>query len=628
MRTALVAVLAALVLTPASGSAPGAFAPVNITGVEPRDGTGPVFVERQVAPRAGGAETWRLNLDVILENALNGSSVSLGRVTIGYPRGGPAARTALVRQTIGPRKTFELHVPESRDHPFPVPPSVTLTLTFTGYDPKVVTYPLAEYRNAPPGASYLFPGRREDLPDGRYWTDGQNHVVGTDHRNVAHQRFAYDFGVRRWDGKKWTSLVGTRDTKNEDYLIFGVPLYAAASGTIVKCRRSFPDNTPKQKGPEGNGLWIRVAGSQEHYFYAHMKKDTIPTALCPKENEVISVAVSAGQFVGNVGNSGSSSAPHLHVEAYVVDSHGDSQGRPMHFRGLRVREVAEDWSGSPPCNDGSNEFARATRASVDRRMLVEPAWRSSNFEIARHGLPDTCFQDFLEAAAGAGYAPSWISGYEDGGKTKLNVVFRQSSSVTVSRFGLTKDGFQKEIEDAVAAGYRPTHVESYLRGGAPRYTFVARRSTPRGTYRVYHGATVREHDALTKELKAKGLTPTVVSVVAPGGRPSYTALWEKRSLGSWKLSSQIPRSGYQKWLEAEAKAGRRLVYVDAWMDGGKAMFSAVVSSKASAVYQARHELTSSGYQTEYQRWTGRKLHTQAVAAYATGSGIRFAALWR
>ncbi|HYI74813.1 MAG TPA: peptidoglycan DD-metalloendopeptidase family protein [Gaiellaceae bacterium] len=630
-RLALAAVPVSLVaLTAAASSAPsiGAVAPVNVIGMEPTATGGAFVVERQAAPNATGAETWRMSLDLMLENALNGSALMLQSVKISYASGGPSSKTVLIRQSIGARKTFELHVPEDRDHAFPIPASVTVELAFRGYEPKTLTRPLVEYRNAAPGGGYRFPGRREDLPDGWYWTDGQNHVRGTDHRNVAHQRFAYDFGVRRWDGKAWTNLVGTKSSENEDFLIFGLPLYAAASGTIVKCRRSFPENKPGTSGASGNGLWIQTRGSQELYFYAHMKRDTIPAKLCPKENDPISVPVEAGEYVGRVGNSGSSQGPHLHTEVYVVDANGDSQGRPMHFRGIRVRDVGEEWTGSPHCGDAPSGFATVSRAAVDRRMLVEPTWRPDNPEIARHGMSDLCFQDFFESAAASGYAPSWLSGFDAGGKTYLNVVFRRSSALSLTRFGLTRDGFQSEIEKAVAVGYRPTHVESYLRGGTPRYSFVAQRAAKRGTYRVYHGVTTAEHDRLTTELKAKGLVPTNVSVVAPGGRRDYTALWEERSIGKWTLRSAIPVSEYQKWLETEAAAGRKLVYVDAWVEGGKPMLSAIVSSKASATYQARHRLTGAEYQDEYERWYARKLRTQAVTAYSAGGQVRYAALWR
>lgn len=124
------------------------------------------------------------------------------------------------------------------------------------------------------------------------------------------------------------------------------------------------------------------------------------------------------------------------------------------------------------------------------------------------------------------------------------------------------------------------------------------------------------------------MVPVAVSVVSAGGGPRVTALWEKKSIGSWQLRNGIPASEYQGWLAAEVKAGRKLVYLDAWMSKGKAMLSAIVSSKAGPAYVARHDLTPAEYQQEYVTGTGKGLRTQAVTAYRVGNAVRYAALWR
>ena len=152
-----------------------------------------------------------------------------------------------------------------------------------GYEAYAVTQKLVEYVSPAPSTSYPFPARREDMPDGWYFTDGQNHVVGTDHRNTAHQRFAYDLSLRRWDGAKWTTKIEKpKGSANTDFLIYGLPLYAVADGTIVKCRRLGKDNVPGIEGSGGNGFWIQTKGTNEYIFYAHMKEGSISQSLYPE----------------------------------------------------------------------------------------------------------------------------------------------------------------------------------------------------------------------------------------------------------------------------------------------------------------------------------------------------------
>jgi len=358
-------------------------------------------------------------------------------VKIAYAAGGPSPKTvAIADGTIGAGARYELNVPEDRVHAFPVAGSVTVELSFTGYDTFPVAQPLAEYRNAAPGGSYRFPARRDDLPDGWYWTDTHNHVVGTDHRNTAHQRFAYDLSIRRWNGKEWTSLTEQaererakdpgRAKRNSDYLVFGTRLYAVADGTIVKCRRSYPENVPGVEGPKGNGLWIRTAGTSEYVF-----------------------------------------------EAYVVDGNGDSQGRPLHFRGIRVRKLE-----GGPCRAGSSDFAVVKAAALDTSMLVEPLYRPGFREIARHGLLDDCYQDLASGLYAAGYQPTWLDGYDVGGKTYLNVVYRGGLPQRPSFHGLTAAGYQTAFDRLLDDGFRPVLVESYLRGGRVRYASLSPRSRP------------------------------------------------------------------------------------------------------------------------------------------------------
>ena len=634
IHAALLAVVAAVVLAP-TAAASSAAAPVSVVGIEPKEGNA-VVVERVAAAGPGGAEHWRLNLDLILKNT-GSRSITLTQVEIAYAAGGPAPKTvAVANDAIEPGAKYELNVPEDRIHLFPVADSVTVELSFAGYDTFSIAQPLAEYRNAAPGGSYPFPGRREDLPDGWYWTDTHNHVVGTDHRNTAHQRFAYDLSIRRWNGEEWTSLTKqaereraedpNRPKQNSDYLVFGTKLYAVADGTIVKCRRDYPENVPGVKGPKGNGLWIRTQNTSEYVFYAHMKQNTIPEALCPEEGDDLSIPVEQGQYLGRAGNSGSSDGPHLHFETDVVDANGKSQGRPLHFHGIRVRKLA-GWSSGGPCRAGSSDFAVVKAAALDTSMLVEPLYRPGFREIARHGVLDDCYQDLASGLYAAGYQPTWLDGYDVGGKTYFNAVYRGGLPERPSFHGLTAAAYQTAFDQLTGDGYRPVLVESYLRGGHVRYALIAEKS-PGPRFVAWHGLSKGEHAAAYRHATKDGYAPVAISVVSVGGHLTYTALLEKRDLGEWDAETKLTPGKYQKFLEDNAKDGRHLVYVNAYVLDGSTRFVAIVSGKASPKYAARHGLDAKAYQTEWETWTGKGLSTQAVTGYAAGGSHRFAALWR
>jgi hypothetical protein len=610
--------------------------PIGIAAVEPALGRSSIAVERVAAPFEGGAETWLLNLDVLLGNKQTRSLV-LQRVVISYPGSGIETRTVPYSPR-DPEATFAglsstlFPVPETRLFPFPVAKTVSVSFAFEGYrDPIVVTRPLGEWRNRVAGNAYRFPFDREDLPPGTYVSDDNTHVVGSGHRGAQGQQFAYDYGVFRWTGSAWTSVIEgslpERRRRNSDFLIWGLAVRAMADGWVLRCEFSFPDQPPGVKVAGGGNSYRIVHANGEVALYAHLRAGSIPRRLCPKAGIDFApnqVKVRAGEIVGRVGNTGQSTNPHLHIHLGTTGKTGE-QGRPIHFKGIRVRDAGVDGTGSAPCSAANKPFALVTRAATGPWQLVDPLYRSGDGELAWHGLEDLCFQDVFDAAADSGYGLSWLTGFDIGGKTYLNAVSRKGAPQIV-RFGLTGAAYQSALESAVAAGFRPTHLESYLRGGQARYAFVAEKK-PRPAYRAYHGVPMSSHEDFVKQLAARGMAPVAVSVVSTGV-PRVTALWEARNIGAWQLRSAVPLSQYQAWLAGEAKAGRHLVYLDAWRFKGTPVFSAIVSSRASKVYVARHGLTGAEYQAEYEKWTGKGLRTQAVTAYRVGAAVRYAALWR
>lgn len=122
---------------------------------------------------------------------------------------------------------------------------------------------------------------------------------------------------------------------NEFSLIYGLPVVAMAAGEVVFAVNTDPENFPAgtrdpASGGGGNSVIINH-GKGELSFYAHMIPGSVQVAPGDK--------VVAGQQIGLVGNSGSSSGPHLHFHLMSFypnpipkDKHGP--GLPMYFNNL------------------------------------------------------------------------------------------------------------------------------------------------------------------------------------------------------------------------------------------------------------------------------------------------------
>lgn len=92
------------------------------------------------------------------------------------------------------------------------------------------------------------------------------------------------------------------------YEIFGEKLYSPCEGSVLRVRDSLPDNPPGKpdaEHPEGNYIVLKCADAE--IFMGHLMQGSIEVA----QGEVVTV----GQPIAQIGNSGNTLEPHLHIEA-------------------------------------------------------------------------------------------------------------------------------------------------------------------------------------------------------------------------------------------------------------------------------------------------------------------------
>ena len=111
---------------------------------------------------------------------------------------------------------------------------------------------------------------------------------------------------------------------------FGAPVLAAAAGKVVEMSDDQDEQIP---GPAvgvtaanaaGNHI-IQDIGNGRFILYAHFRRGSIPAAI------KVGTLLTAGQQIGEVGNSGSSTAPHLHFQVMDRPSTLNAIGLPFVF---------------------------------------------------------------------------------------------------------------------------------------------------------------------------------------------------------------------------------------------------------------------------------------------------------
>ena len=507
-----------------------------------------------------------------------------------------------------------------------IPTSATLSVFFTGYaDPIKATYPLAAHVGPDKIGPYRFPSQAKDLALGEFWQ-----VNGAGHNPGNHQSFAYDMGVWGTDHGKDAAYSELRTggdayakkAPNSDYRIWGKPVRAMAEGEVIEIVNNCPSNTPLYpadpadmpglmdglkatygayvNGEGGNHVLIRHG--DEVAMYAHMQPGSIDPSLKARKPAVGSKPavpgspVTPGQFLGLAGNSGRSSAPHLHIHS-TQPPYPTGGTRPMLFTGawtINNDTVAgvgypPKLTGDPGGNwvplNGTGVPAGYSSAGSDVFLLPSgtPRWP----EVVRYSVEENDYQAVFDDMAGKGMAPAWINTHtiQKGPTyfyTFFNVVFRPSlgrNEPTVH--GVDRTGFESIRKDLVdKQGFHVTQLESYFSMRQSKQLFAARFAKygtirPRKDPRTYHAKTYTEHAQLASAWTLEGFSPTNVSVVSVNDTLSYSALWEYHSDQVISMEEHVTHADLQSRFDAHKSNGRFLTYLKGYFHKGTTQYSAI-----------------------------------------------------
>jgi len=136
------------------------------------------------------------------------------------------------------------------------------------------------------------------------------------------------------------------------YAIFGETLHSPCSGRVLRLRDGMPDNVPGEvdtQRPEGNFILLECAEAQ--VLMAHLRQGSVRVAAGER--------VTTGQRLGDIGNSGNTLEPHLHIEAKMGEAH-----IPLKFdgRSLSINSVVHAVTRQP--NRRPNRRRAAPRLPV------------------------------------------------------------------------------------------------------------------------------------------------------------------------------------------------------------------------------------------------------------------------
>lgn len=182
-----------------------------------------------------------------------------------------------------------------------------------------VAFP-ASLENTTPSVTVRLPA---DEPIRVAW--GGDTIQQNYHAAAPDQRWAYDLVIEP------NYFSGSSNL--EDYSCYGVPVVAPISGTVVSAHDGEPEEIPgvvpnNFEAPTGNHVFILIEETQTYLVIAHLKNGSVKV----KTGDI----VEEGQIIGECGNSGNSSEPHIHIHHQLQDPSVNplnfAEGLPLYFR--------------------------------------------------------------------------------------------------------------------------------------------------------------------------------------------------------------------------------------------------------------------------------------------------------
>jgi CubicO group peptidase (beta-lactamase class C family) len=268
----------------------------------------------------------------------------------------------------------------------------------------------------------------------------------------------------------------------------------------------------------------------------------------------------------------------------------------------------------------------ATTVESDYNLWPETL-AAKGCEYSRHGVPAADFSSMFNEAHRHGYRLEWVDGYTVGGKVFFNSVFRSGGPAVgwAAHVEMSPTTYAAKRDYYKSAGFSLAHVDSYAVGNTVRYAAIWTKGTSDQV--IHQELSVAQHQQSYEALRSQGWTPKVISVAVVNGLPQFTALYTKQPAGTVFSRAGMSSAEYQTIYTQQKEAGRKLSYLNAYLENGQINFTAIWTSEPQGSLTANHGLTATGLTDTWWKNLSAGFETKAVTGYEDGGQHEFAAFW-
>ena len=215
----------------------------------------------------------------------------------------------------------------------------------------------------------------------------------------------------------------------------------------------------------------------------------------------------------------------------------------------------------------------------------------------------------------------------DDGSRYAAIWEKTSGPAWVARHGMSSQTYQQEFDSWASQGYCLSLVSGYSVANEARYAAIwEKKNCP--AYVARHGLTSaayqNEFDTLVGQ---QGYRLKLVSGYNVGGQSFFAAIWEKTPGPAFTARHDMTSKGYQQEFDTWAGQGYCLAHVSGYSSGVQARYAAIWEKKNCPPYVARHGLTAQGYQQEFNKWNSQGYRIKLVSGHQIGGTQSYAAIW-
>src|SRR6266540_4351435 len=200
------------------------------------------------------------------------------------------------------------------------------------------------------------------------------------------------------------------------------------------------------------------------------------------------------------------------------------------------------------------------------------------------------------------------------------------ASAWVARHGMTSAQYQSAFDSFGASGYRLVEVSGYNVGNQDLYAAIWEKS-PGPAWVARHGLTSAQHQAEFDSLVGQGFRLVCVSGYAVNGQDLYAGIWEKIPGPAWVARHGLTSAQYQAQFDSLVGQGFRLTDVSGYAVNGQALYAAIWEKSNGRAWVARHGLSSSEYQGQFDNLVDQGYRLTDVSGYAVNGQALYAAIW-